>query len=362
MNKRKINLLWVNPKIDSMDAGLGVAIDWLEEFSKSVNKIYVITNHLGCYKPKDNIEVFSLGGEKKLNRLFRFLRFVKIVFKILNSKKIDGCFIHMAPIFAIIAFPFTFLKRVPIVQWYAHSHSSMPLKIAERLVHRIVTCSEESVSLKSKKIYVTGHGVDTNLFVPANSMMSSGRCKSFSTIGRISPVKRIEDIILGLKKYSVYDKNFYLNIVGGIRDESAKNYKEFLIDIVKAEELSNQINFVGPIKRNEVIKWLHKSDIFINLSDTDSIDKAILESMSCMVPVITSNLSFKSILTKFAPWAFIEKSSPDELIDSIKAWQTLSPSKREQALSSLRDWVIKEHSLKKLPFKIIKQFQADKEN
>ena len=136
-------LLIITQKVDPNDQLLGSFVGWIREFKKHY----------------DRVDVVALRVPNK-----NWLRFVLQIFWQVPSH--DKVFVHMAPIFAIIAAPWARLWGKRIGLWYTHGTVSWKLRLAEKLVHVIFTASSESFRLKSNKVVVTGHGTDTELFKP----------------------------------------------------------------------------------------------------------------------------------------------------------------------------------------------------
>ena len=88
------------------------------------------------------------------------------------------------------------------------------------------------------------------------------------------------------------------------------------------------------------------ADIFVNLSSTGSIDKAVLEAMACGCLIITSNEAFKEIL----PAKYLVENSARVFADRIIEFKNSAPQ------DDLRQIVVEHHSLDKLINKIIQCF------
>ncbi|MEK7616308.1 MAG: hypothetical protein AAB420_03840 [Patescibacteria group bacterium] len=136
------NLLIITQKVDPNDQLLGFFVDWIKEFK---NYYYV--------------DVVALRTPKK-----NWLGLTWNIFW--EVPKHDAVFVHMAPMFAILAAPWARLWGKRIALWYTHGAVTWKLRLAEKLVHVIFTASPESCRLKSKKIIITGHGIDTEFFKP----------------------------------------------------------------------------------------------------------------------------------------------------------------------------------------------------
>ena len=143
MQGRTKNLLIITQKVDENDQLLGFFVGWIREFEK----------HFG------NVRVAALRAPEK--------NWFRLLFQILwQVPRHDAVFVHMAPIFAIIAAPWARLWGKRVGLWYTHGTVSLKLRIAEKLVNTVFTASPESFRLPSKKVIVTGHGIDTELFQP----------------------------------------------------------------------------------------------------------------------------------------------------------------------------------------------------
>ena len=104
----------------------------------------------------------------------------------------------------------------------------------------------------NKKHFVTGHGIDTELFHPINKFKNK---KSFEIkyIGRISKIKRI-DILLELMKElnAIKEINFTLKIIGDIIDQNSKKYYLSLKNYINSQNLNNKITFHKGLNRKEL--------------------------------------------------------------------------------------------------------------
>jgi len=127
--------------------------------------------------------------------------------------------------------------------------------------------------------------------------------------------------------------NFEIRVAGAPILESDKIYFEKLKNLIKEKKLDDIVEFVGPIPNKYIAEFYQSGDLFINLSDTGSLDKAVLEAMACGLKILTSNEAFKDILpeenfTKNEPKVVAEKienlaKSPnltkDKFIDYVSA-------------------------------------------
>lgn len=345
-----MRLLMFNLATDADDPILGFATHWIAALARRVAFIHVITMRAGRVDVPENVKVYSVGKEKGYSEPHRAVEFYRYLFQILRKDRIDACFAHMIPIFSVLAAPVLKVQCIPITLWYTHKSITPVLRLAEKLVDRVVTASPESFRIPSHKVIVTGHGIDTDIFVPAPTLDDSpNHMFTITSVGRIAPIKRhemlIEAVRLLIYKYNF--KNIKVRLVGNIYSHDI-SYAEKLKRQVSDAKLTEVVKFVGPVPLEQVVKEYWRADVVVNLSDTDSVDKAVLEAMSCGVLVITSNAAFRSVLGPLAGDLMVPKQNPELLAERVWAISQ-RPLKKRQALGEkLRRIVIEKHSLQRL--------------
>ena len=273
-----MKLLVVTQKVDIEDDVLGFFHRWLEEFARH-SSVTVIANSVGDHNLADGIRINSLGKEKgagKLVRLFRFWKFFSRYYK-----DTDAVFFHMIPEFVLAASPFLIFKRRPSALWYVHKSVTRKLKWAEKLVDYIITASDLSFRLPSKKVIYTGHAIDSEFFQPAVSEtnMRGGGVKML-VLGRISPVKDVETVLRAaviLKE--TWPRQWMLSVVGGPAMPRDQEYLGSLKKLVKEKGLEPYVFFHGARPYTEVPSLYQEHDLFISMSCTGSLDKSVLEDL-----------------------------------------------------------------------------------
>ena len=240
--------------------------------------------------------------------------------------------------------------------WYMHKSVDLKLRIAEKLTHTIFSATPESFRLKSKKLNITGHGIPVEKFIKLKIDKADEQFKII-TIGRISPIKDYETLIEAIKLLKNDNFRIQLDIVGGIARSNQDNYLEDLKQKVKNEGLNENINFVGPIPNREIVSYLHKADLFVNTSHTGSLDKAILEAMSCGLLVLASNDSSKGVFEEYQDRLFFKPKDSLDLSQKILELSKLSDREKDKIGSRLRVIVEENHNLKKLIKNIIFIYQ-----
>ena len=338
-----MKLLVVTQKIDINDDNLGSFHDWVKKLA-NFSDIFVIANYVGKYDLPANVKVFSLGKEREVGRLVKIFKYQWFLLKLLP--KSDGVFFHMCPEYVLGAHLLPKIFRKKTLLWYTHKSFNWKLKLAEKLTDKIFTASKESFRLPSKKVEVTGHGIDLDKFKPAETKKDGSKFKIIS-VGRISPVKNYEIMINAAEILKNKDFNFEIKIAGAPILESDTIYFEKLKEKIQEKKLDDIVEFVGPIPNKYIAEFYQSGDLFINLSDTGSLDKAVLEAMACGLKILTSNEAFKDILK--------EDNIADKNPENI-AFKIINLASSEKKYS-LVEYTAKNHGLDNLAEKIIKQFR-----
>lgn len=335
-----MKLLIITQKVDENDSVLGFFNHWLEKFSEKFERITVICLQKGEYRLPANVKVLSLGKENKGSKLGYLIRFYKYIW--LERKNYDAVFIHMNPVWVIVGWFVWKISGKKIYFWYAHRSVTFKLKLAAFLSDKIFTSTSEGFRLQSKKLIIVGQGIDAGLFRPnPKSEIRNSKLKILS-VGRISPIKNYEILIEAAKLLKEEKTDFLITIIGSSESKSDMEYEASLKNLVANYGLEESFKFRGGISYHE-LPWQYQShDLFINISKTGSLDKAILEAMACGNMVISSNES----AVKFLPQDLIVSGNdPRELADKIKLTNL-------NYRPELRDYVVNNHSLKSLIEKI----------
>ncbi len=184
--------------------------------------------------------------------------------KLLKRDKIKYiCAVHASDIVVLKSFKY-FPFRKPLKNAYLNAD-----KISARspvLQQKI----EEIMPEIQDKTFVAYSGIDDKYINEDNNKKFNQETLQISTVSSLIKRKNIDIIIKALANIP-YKYNF--TIMGDGKEK--KRLQKLAIKSVK----DNQITFTGNIPREEVIKNLKKSDIFILLSDNETFGLTYLEAM-----------------------------------------------------------------------------------
>lgn len=282
-----MKLLIITQKVNKDDPILGFFHRWLIEFAKHVELLTVICLEKGEHTLPENVQVLSLGKERGVGKIGQLARLYKYAWQYRRSY--SHVFVHMNPIYVVLCWKLWYILRKPIFLWYTHKHVDWKLKIASLFVRAVFTASEESLRLHTKKKVVTGHGIDTDFFAPCVGV--ERQRNHVLTVGRISQSKNILSIIEAI---SVIPEA-HLDIVGGTITAEDKVYEQACM--LRADQLgcASRITWHGPVVHQQTRDFYCRTQVFVNLSKTGSLDKVLLEALACNVLVISSNDAAQSI-------------------------------------------------------------------
>ncbi len=174
------------------------------------------------------------------------------------------------------------------------------------------------------------------------------------SISRFAPVKRIEVLFdaLNLLVKDVMDQ-FSVHVYGFTQTVEEKTYLDKLKCKVVDLGLSDHVVWKGKISNWEVPSILCKADLFVSQQVEGGIDKAILEAMSCGVPVLLAN----DTCVSFFPQRYKEKlvfpsGHAEEMAAKLYCLIKCPKKERNEMGTVLRDIVVRKHSATALAEKI----------
>ncbi len=330
-----MNLLIITQKADKNDPILGFFHRWIEEFSKQFENVIVICLYKGECNFPANVKVLSLGKEKGESKFKYIVNFYRYIWG--ERKNYDKVFVHMNQVYVILGALLWKSLGKKITLWYTHRMVGTSLRIATVLSDVVFTASKESFRLESLKVMVMGHGIDTDIFSPLRDQQVHDPYTILS-VGRISSTKNQHMMVEAFAILKQKGFKGKLVFVGSPITASDQDYQKKVIEYIEKEGLKNEIFFEGSSKPHLVINAYHNANLFINLSTTGSVDKAVLEAMACGLQIVTSNEAFKNIV----PERNYCSLSPLEIAEKILA---LSNKKADPAL---RQYVVERNNINNL--------------
>lgn len=349
-NKPK-RILIITQKIDKDDSYFGFFHDWVKLFAETCEKVTVVSLETYSYDLPSNVEVLSLGKENLKSRF----NYLKLFYKYIigNRDKYDSVFCHMSPLYVIFGYPVWSILNKKIVLWYVHRSVDFKLHLSHILVDEVLTSTRESFGIKSNKVKYLGQAVSVDHF--SNKLGERKPDGSFNiiTVGRITPIKRIDIAIESLALLIENKVPAKLYIAGAPTMEGDFEYESMLQRKIKDLGLDDSVVFLGPIPYKNIPKYYWDSDVCINLAPTGGLDKTVLEAMMAGLPVITSNKAFTEHLNGYVKDLLCNDSDPKDT--ALKLYNLYNSKNYSFVGFSLRKEVLKRSTLDVLISNITKE-------
>ena len=347
MFNQRVELLFINFKVDSGDPVLGFAPVIIKEFSYEFSTISVLTGFHSGESISNNVKVYSTRWVENQN-LRNVFKYYYVLIKLLIRDRPRICYTHQAAPQAVLAAPIFKVMKIKNILWYASVSDSWSIRWANRIVDRLLTSTNLSKPFDSAKYQAIGQAIQTKNIKKKISYSKTLNPK-FLNVGRLDPSKEIENILSTLKSEITLD-SFTFNHFGSSTQNSGRYKRE--LEFIFSEEISaGKVIFNGGIQYSHLINEYAGYDIFIH-SFNGSLDKVLVEALASGLPVVTTNLAFKEI---FGSWA--EKIDAS-LSEELECFLELSQEHVNKTLITQMQILKSQHSLETFPKRVRQQFDA----
>lgn len=237
------------------------------------------------------------------------------LYGICKARGIDAVFIHMAKDWAYQLKPVFTLLKVPVVMWYAHGTVTRRLRAAAWCVDMVLTSTPGGCRLNSEKVRTIGQAIDVERFVPP----SRRNLDTILYVGRITRRKRVDliyDVAKLLGSYHTDGKGPDVAIIGTSRTMDDLEYEYQLRSDIWNEHMEEAVKMYGHVPHERIPEFYEHAFLHLNVSETGSMDKSVMEALSAGCPVLTSNTAFTETLREY-PEFVIGDVRPDAIAEQI---------------------------------------------
>lgn len=336
MNKQ---LLICTQKIDRDDPVLGFFHEWVIRFAGRYRYVTVICLEEGFYDFPKNVTVCSLGKEKNRSRLRYVVRFYQYIHR--YRRKYDAVFVHMNEEYVLLGGVFWRFCRKRVALWRNHTRGSWRTALAVLFSHIVYCTSPQSYTARFGKTRIMPVGVDDKMYVaqPVPRAMDA-----LLYVGRISSVKNIECLI---DAYTIlYKKGFVrtLAVYGPVLDEA---YMERLQQKIRQDTfVKRSIRFHGAVSPSKLPAIYSAYGICVNMTDSGSFDKTIVESLLCgALPVVSTEAILTMVDAALAPYVVWRTGDCRDLANTIERSLSLAPQERYRIMDVLSQAAKSRHGL-----------------
>lgn len=352
-----MRLLVVNFEMDRLSRTMPWSQQVVDLLARSCEVVAVLTSRVGRYDPPANVHVEVLPFPRLMAVPGLRLAVVGLAnlqaLRLARRYRAEVCFVHMAVNWVYYLRPCFSLLRLPVLAWYAHGTVSDELHRAHRAATRIVTSTPEGFRIPSSKVRVIGQGVDTDVF---SLPPQQSERRNILAVTRVSPRKRIELLIEVMEALStiVDAPCLRLRVIGTTVTREDQYYEIELRDRVWRTGLQDQIEFTGYVPQPHIPVYYRNSFLHLNVSQTGSMDKTVLEALACGCPVLTSNEAFFGLLRDY-PEFIIRDERPEAIVRQILA---LYARRDEYDRVALRALVVGHHDVYTFVRNVLANLQA----
>ena len=347
-----MKLLVCTQKVDKEDPVLGFFHQWLEKLAGRFESIAVICLQEGVHSLPGNVTVYSLGKGSGVSRWGYVVRFIRYIVRFRNDH--GAVFVHMNQEYVLLGGLFWRLLGKKILFWRNHVMGSYLTRLAVFFSDSVLYTSPQSYTARFKKALPMPVGVDMEQF--SRDEHIEREPQSVLSLGRISPIKNIHVFIDALSILDERGARFTATICGDAPEVDRK-YLEKLKAQGKHLVEKDVLEFRQGVSHEKVPKTFNEHSIFVNLTESGSFDKTIIEAMASEMVVLTCNRSVEDILGKAA---LFDERDPQSVADSLQ--HALSLSKEEQVKEGrcLRMYAEMTHSLKELAERLAGEIEPPK--
>lgn len=339
-----MRVLMLTQKLDTRDWLVSFIPAWADALARCVDHLDIVALEVGSYTPPANTHVYSMGKEAGRSRASLMAAFYRRVLPLIRHA--NAVFVHMIPRYALMVAPLAALFRKPVTLWYTHRHAGRELRLAVRVCRRVLTAASDSFPLKTPKLRVLGHGIDTGFYAPsAEHSPYTATAEALPLIvhvARLMPIKNQATLIRAIAS----DVPAQAAIIGAVPDGQDASYRDSLEALARDLGAVDRVTFTGGLKSSDVVTQYRFAAAAVNLSPVGLFDKAALESMAAGTPTIVAGAAFDDLLGPYAEMLRI--SSPEDhhaLAEHLRALLALTPTERAHIGMYLRQGVVQNHSL-----------------
>ena len=283
------------------DAGSIHTQKWAKHFASKGNEVHIIS-----FRNADiqNVEVhflnvhgfISISPVASLLSRAGYILWARKIKRLVNKINPDILHAHWATSYGLLAaltgfHPFILSAWGSDILISPESNRLMKIIVEFNLKKAdVVTATSRTLSIATKKliydekpVHIIPFGVDTKLFSPSEYTPSTKEV----CIGVVKSLEEEYGIEYLIRAFNiVIDKGFdcKLLIVG------SGSLKEKLISLTKKLRLSKLVTFTGKINNDDIVNYLHRMDIFVTPSLSESFGVSVVEASSCEIPVIASDV------------------------------------------------------------------------
>lgn len=351
-----MKLLIITQTVDKNDDILGFFHTWIRSFAQECEEVTVIALRVGAYTLPSNVRVLSLGKENGISRIKYLYNFYRYILR--ERKRYDTVLVHMNQVYVILGGCIWKFMKKSVALWYTHGHVSNSLRLATVFADKIFTATTSGFRIKTNKVRVIGHGIDTERFQYAKHQFAEDKPFRIVVVGRISPVKDYETALRALAIVKNKGYAVVFDVIGGADTTLQEQYLQKLKTYTGDLNLTSDVVFHGALPNMHIAEQLARAHCFVSTSHTGSFDKAVGEAMATGLPILTSNEAFRDVLGIFSSKLMFTPGDESGLAKLLIEMIDITNDEREKLGYELSQIITQQHSLGLFAKKLIKELAS----
>lgn len=204
------------------------------------------------------------------------------------------------------------------------------------------TSEQEYLDIRARgfdqPVAVLPNGVD----VPDYISPKKNALKQLLFLGRIHPIKGIENLLQAWRKVQGLHTDWKLTIAGPDNGGYLTHMKNLAIEL-----RLERVEFIGPVYGEEKLRAFRNSDLYVLPTHSENFGMTVAEALAAGTP---------TIVTKGAPWQGLEKECSgwwidigvDPLVLALEEVLSLPVDSLRKKGQRGRDWMIRDFSWEKI--------------
>jgi glycosyltransferase involved in cell wall biosynthesis len=215
------------------------------------------------------------------------------------------------------------------------------LRLAERLATKVLSVSEQSFPLPSRKVVATGHGIEVPDELTA-SRVDDGTLR-FLSLGRTSPAKGLATVIEAVLLLDGVPVEAELR--GPSLTEAEQAHRQELAALIDRLGLEERVRLEGPVAQTATPSVYARSDVLVNNMRAGALDKVVYEAAAFGLPVVVASEGFEPLVRGIDPPLRFAQDDTTGLADRLRALLDVGPDRRRAIGGELRERIVRDHSV-----------------
>lgn len=221
--------------------------------------------------------------------------------------------------------------------WYKQLAARLSLRFATIVLAVSRFMLDDVRTLGALDPVVVPNSVDTSNFCPSDHPRSYVT-SIFNLFDQVVDIKRGE---VFLRSVPAILKSFPQQRIAVIGEKG--NAYQRLQALASELRIHASVDFVGSIENSEVVSWLQRSQIYVQISDTETFGLSIAEAMSCATPVVVSPRGAIPELVE-SHGVFVDHNDPQSVAAGIINLLSKTEQERHVIGEELRARIIERYS------------------